>query len=45
MADVLTNITRVPELRNRILFTLGLLGVYRLGHFRADAGRRPRGDE
>src|SRR3954465_10705962 len=26
------NIFAVSELRNRVLFTLGLLGVYRLGH-------------
>jgi len=28
-----TNITRVPELRKRLLFTLGMLAVYRLGVF------------
>lgn len=26
-----TNITKIPELRNRILFTLGILAVYRMG--------------
>ena len=31
--SLLSNITKVPELRNRILFTLGLLAVYRLGIF------------
>jgi len=30
--DSLKNIFTVSELRNRVLFTLGLLGVYRLGH-------------
>ena len=30
--DSLKNIFQVSELRNRVLFTLGLLGVYRLGH-------------
>jgi preprotein translocase subunit SecY len=30
--DGVKNIFAVSELRNRILFTLGLLGVYRLGH-------------
>lgn len=27
----LQNVFRIPELRNRILFTFGLLGIYRLG--------------
>src|SRR5450432_639439 len=31
MFDKLTNIFRIPDLRRRILFTLGLLFVYRLG--------------
>ena len=31
MFDKLANIFRVPDLRKRILFTLGLLAVYRLG--------------
>jgi len=31
MFDKLANIFRVPDLRNRVLFTLGLLFVYRLG--------------
>ena len=30
--DSLKNIFAVSDLRNRILFTLGLLGVYRIGH-------------
>ena len=30
--DSLKNIFTVSELRNRVLFTLGLLGVYRVGH-------------
>src|SRR5215218_10189685 len=29
----LQNITKVPELRKRILFTLGMLAVYRIGVF------------
>ncbi len=33
MANVFTSIARTPDLRNRILFTLGLLAVYRLGVF------------
>ena len=31
--DSLKNIFQVSELRNRVLFTLGLLGVYRVGNF------------
>ena len=31
MENSLKNIFAVSELRNRVLFTLGLLGVYRLG--------------
>ena len=31
MFEKLANIFRVPELRTRVLFTLGLLAVYRLG--------------
>src|SRR3954470_2361020 len=30
--DSLKNIFAVSDLRNRVLFTLGLLGVYRVGH-------------
>src|SRR3954449_10068475 len=30
--ESLKNIFQVSELRNRVLFTLGLLGVYRVGH-------------
>ena len=29
--EALANVFRVPDLRNRVLFTLGLLAVYRLG--------------
>ena len=29
--DVIANVFRVPELRKRLLFTLGMLAVYRLG--------------
>ena len=32
MDNSLKNIFAVSELRNRILFTLALLGVYRVGH-------------
>src|SRR5882762_3766897 len=31
MLEKLSNIFRVPDLRKRVLFTLGLLAVYRLG--------------
>ena len=33
MGNWLSNIAKIPELRARILFTLGLLAVYRLGVF------------
>ena len=33
MTAAFGNIGRIPELRNRVLFTLGLLAVYRLGIF------------
>ena len=29
--EAITNVFRIPDLRNRVLFTLGLLAVYRLG--------------
>lgn len=32
------NITKIPDLRNRILFTLGMLAVYRLGVFVSTPG-------
>ena len=32
VADSFKNVFAVPDLRKRILFTLGLLGVYRIGH-------------
>jgi preprotein translocase subunit SecY len=31
--EALANVFRIPDLRNRVLFTLGLLAVYRLGAF------------
>ena len=31
--EAIANVFRVPDLRNRILFTLALLAVYRLGAF------------
>ena len=31
MLEKLANIFRIPDLRNRVLFTLALLAVYRLG--------------
>src|ERR1039457_6945607 len=33
MFEKLANIFRIPDLRKRVLFTLGLLAVYRLGAF------------
>src|SRR5450756_3217385 len=32
MVESLRNIFAVPDLRRRVLFTLGMLGVYRIGH-------------
>ena len=31
--EALANVFRIPDLRKRVLFTLGLLAVYRLGAF------------
>ena len=31
--EAVRNIFKTPDLRNRVLFTLGLLAVYRLGAF------------
>jgi preprotein translocase subunit SecY len=31
--EAVANVFRIPDLRNRVLFTLGLLAVYRLGAF------------
>ena len=33
MFDALANIAKIPELRRRILFTLGMIAVYRVGIF------------
>ncbi len=33
MASTISNITKIPELRNRILFTIAMLGIYRAGIF------------
>ena len=33
LGDVLIDIYKIPELRNRIIWTLGLLGVFRFGFF------------
>ena len=41
MDDSLKNIFAVSDLRNRVLFTLGLLAVYRVGAPHHDAGREP----
>ena len=40
MENSLKNIFAVSELRNRVLFTLGMLGVYRWGQPHPDAGRQ-----
>ena len=33
MIEAIANIMRIPDLRNRILFTLAMLGIFRLGIF------------
>lgn len=33
MFDAIANVLKIPDLRNRILFTLAMLAVYRLGIF------------
>jgi preprotein translocase subunit SecY len=38
LTNSLANIFRVPELRKRLLFTIGMLGVYRLGVFVSTPG-------
>ena len=38
----ISNFHKVPELRRRVIFTLGMLAVYRIGVFVTDAGRRPQ---
>ena len=33
MLQALINIFRIQELRNKVLFTLGMLAVFRVGHW------------
>ena len=42
MLEKLANVFRIPDLRKRILFTLGLLAVYRLGGHIPTPGRERR---
>src|ERR1700751_5822687 len=42
IADKFLNIFRIPDLRKRVLFTLGILAVYRLGAFRPTPGVNPQ---
>ena len=42
MTGGLQNIGKVPELQRRILFTFGMLAVYRLGAHIATPGINPR---
>jgi len=42
MFEKLANIFRIPDLRKRVLFTLGLLAVYRLGSFISTPGVNPK---
>ncbi len=41
MFDKFANIFRIPDLRKRVLFTLGILAVYRLGSFISTPGVNP----
>ena len=41
MFEKLANIFRIPDLRKRVLFTLGLLAVYRLGGHIPTPGSMP----
>src|SRR5512144_2722148 len=42
MLQALRNIWDIPDLRKRVLFTLGLLAVYRLGHHVPTPGSNPQ---
>src|SRR5216117_53612 len=42
MFEKLANIFRIPDLRKRVLFTLGLLAVYRLGNHIPTPGINPK---
>ncbi len=33
MLSTLLNIFRIPELRNKLMFTFGMLAIYRIGHY------------
>ena len=41
MLEKFLNIFRIPDLRKRVLFTLGILAVYRLGSFISTPGVNP----
>ena len=41
LIDTIRNIFKIEELRNRILYTLGLLLIYRLGSFVVLPGINP----
>src|SRR5271155_5328355 len=43
MFEKIANIFRIPDLRKRVLFTLGILAVYRLGSFILTPGVNPAG--
>ena len=42
MFEKLANIFKIPDLRRRVLFTLGLLAVYRIGGHLPTPGIDPR---
>ena len=43
MFQALTNVFKIAELRNKVLFTLGMLVVYRIGHWIPLPGVLPPG--
>ena len=45
MLSRLRNMFRVPDLRNKILFTIGIIAIYRVGRPPPGALRRLRGDQ
>src|SRR5271163_1206651 len=42
MFEKISNIFRIPDLRKRVLFTLAMLAVYRLGSFISTPGVNPK---
>ena len=45
LVETLKNIYKIEELRKRVIYTIGLLLVYRLGSFVVIPGINPRSEE